>query len=182
MQNQPDDQPVVATTRHWVEKVVIGLNLCPFASFPWKAGKIRIRVSQADSSKTLADDLVDELLFLDQADPAEWETTLLVHPGTLTDFSDYNEFLDVADGILQALGLVGTIQVASFHPNYCFADAPDDDPANLTNRSPWPTLHLLREASIERAVASVDAPEQIYQRNIETLRKLGHEGWLELMP
>ncbi len=182
MTTNKDESAVALATRHWLETVVIGLNLCPFAKYPYQAHQVRIRISQAASVEELASDLADELLLLDQADPAECETTLLVHPGTLADFDDYNEFLDVADGILETLGLEGILQIASFHPDYRFADTAEDDPANLTNRSPWPTLHLLREASIERAVASVVAPEQIYQRNIETLRRLGRQGWLKLMP
>ncbi|MFU8831411.1 MAG: DUF1415 domain-containing protein [Wenzhouxiangella sp.] len=182
MTTNKDESAIALATRHWLEKVVIGLNLCPFAKYPYQSKQVRIRVSQACSSEALTSDLADELLFLDKADPAECETTLLVHPGTLGNFDDYNEFLDVADGVLETLGLEGILQIASFHPDYCFEGAEQEDAANFTNRSPFPMLHLLREASIERAVASIEAPEQIYQRNIETLRKLGRQGWLKLMP
>lgn len=181
MSNAPDRQSVVEATRHWLEKVVIGLNLCPFAGLPWKQGRVRLQVSKASSPEQLAQDLVDELLALKNADPAESETTLLIHPNVLGDFLDYNDFLDVADGLLEELGLDGTIQVASFHPDYQFADSEPDDPANCTNRSPYPMLHLLREASIEAATANLAKPEAIFERNIETMRGIGVEGWKRLM-
>jgi len=177
--SQPD--AVLEATRRWLEKSVIGLNLCPFAAVPWRQGRVRLRVSEATSLQRLAEDLADELLALNQADPAECETTLLVHPRVLGDFLDYNDFLDIADGLLEQLELDGILQVASFHPDYQFADSPPDDPANCTNRSPWPMLHLLREASIEAATANHPDPDAIYERNIETLRALGMEGWRELI-
>lgn len=181
MANAPDLQSAVEATRHWLEKVVIGLNLCPFAGLPWRQGRVRLRVSEADSPEQLAEDLLDELQALKNADPVECETTLLIHPNVLNDFLEYNDFLDVADQLLEELSLDGTIQVASFHPDYQFADSEPDDPANCTNRSPFPMLHLLREASIEAATASLAAPEAIYERNIETMRKLGVVGWKRLM-
>src|SRR6056297_3198720 len=171
----------VEATRRWLEQAVIGLNLCPFAGQPWRQGRVRLRVSEATSPQQLAEDLADELLALNEVDPAERETTLLIHPHVLDDFLDYNDFLDIADRLLEQLELDGVLQVASFHPDYRFADSPPDDPANCTNRSPWPMLHLLREASIEAATADHPAPEAIYQRNIETMRELGVEGWKKLI-
>jgi len=160
---------------------VIGLNLCPFAASPWRQGRVRFRVSEAADPHQLAQDLADELLALQASDPAECETTLLIHPRTLNDFFDYNDFLDLADRLLEDLALDGTIQIASFHPDYRFADTQAHDPANCTNRSPYPMLHLLREASIEAATASMTDPDSIYERNIEKLRELGMDGWKALM-
>lgn len=176
-----DHDRVICATVHWLEAAVIGLNLCPFAGVPWRQGRVRLRVSDARTQQQLAEELVEELLALDAADPTECETTLLVHPGVLGDFGDYNDFLDVADGLLQQLGLEGTLQLASFHPDYCFADSAPDDPANCSNRSPYPMLHLLRESSIEAATARLAGPEAIYERNIRTLRELGMSGWNALM-
>ncbi len=172
---------VIDATRHWLEQVVIGLNLCPFAGLPWRQGRIRFRVSEATDEQQLAEDLVDELLALHKAEPAECETSLLIHPRVLGEFLDYNDFLDVADRLLEDLALDGILQIASFHPDYRFADSAPDDPANCSNRSPWPMLHLLREASIERATANLPNPEAIFERNIKTLRELGKDGWKALM-
>jgi len=176
-----DNQHVVEATRHWLEQVVIGLNLCPFAAVPWRQGRIRFQVSEATSEQQLALDLADELLALQAADPAQCETSLLIHPQMLGDFLDYNDFLDLADRLLEDLALDGTLQIASFHPHYRFADSAPDDPANCTNRSPYPMLHLLREASIEAATARMPDPQAIFERNIKTMRELGTDGWKALM-
>lgn len=181
MPESSENQRAVEATRQWLEKVVIGLNLCPFAASPWRRGRIRFRVSEATSQQQLAQDLGDELLALQACDPAERETTLLIHPHVLSDFFDYNDFLEDADRLLEELELDGTIQVASFHPDYQFADSQPDDPANCTNRSPYPMLHLLREASIEAATAGLADPELIFERNIKTMRQLGMDGWEALM-
>ena len=170
----------IEDTRRWLEAAVIGLNLCPFAKAVHAKGQIRWVSSEARDRESLLADLVQELHFLAAADPQAVETTLLVHPHVLTDFLDFNDFLDVADAALAELGLEGTLQVASFHPHYCFAGSEPSDIANHTNRSPHPTLHLLREASIEGAVASVPDAARIYERNIETLQRLGHAGWQAL--
>ena len=177
---EADPERVVAATRRWIERAVVGLNLCPFARPAIAEDRIRFAVSDATTPEALTEDLARELEALAQADPAEVETTLLIHPRVLTDFLDFNDFLDVADAVLAQLALTGGIQVASFHPDYRFVDTQPDDIENCTNRSPYPTLHLLREASIERAVATLADPAQIYERNIETLRRLGHEGWRRL--
>lgn len=171
---------VIAATRNWLERAVIGLNLCPFAKAVHGKGQIRWVLSEARDPEVLLADLVRELRFLDSADAEAVETTLLVHPNVLGDFLDFNDFLDLADAALEELGLEGTLQVASFHPQYQFADSEPGDIANHTNRSPHPTLHLLREASIERAVASVPDAAGIYERNIQTLQRLGHAGWQAL--
>lgn len=179
-ESSENHQRVIQATRQWLEEVVIGLNLCPFAASPWRQGRVRFRVSEATSQQQLAEDLVDELLALQACDPAECETTLLIHPQVLVDFLDYNDFLALADRLLEDLALDGTIQIASFHPDYQFADSQPDDPANCTNRSPYPMLHLLREASIEAATANMPNPEGIYERNIKTLQELGIDGWKAL--
>lgn len=170
----------IEDTRRWLEAAVIGLNLCPFAKAVHGKGQIRWVLSEARDPEVLLADLVRELRFLDSADAEAVETTLLVHPNVLGDFLDFNDFLDLADAALEELGLEGTLQVASFHPQYQFADSEPGDIANHTNRSPHPTLHLLREASIERAVASVPDAAGIYERNIQTLQRLGHAGWQAL--
>ncbi len=168
---------VIAATRAWLEKAVIGLNLCPFARPAYAGDRIRYAVSAATSEQALLADLERELETLAEASPTGIETTLLIHPQVLGDFLDYNDFLEVAEAAIIALDLEGIIQVASFHPDYQFADTGADDISNFTNRSPYPTLHLLREDSIERAVASHPDTDAIYQRNIETMRKLGRAGW-----
>jgi len=171
-------EEIVEATKEWLEKVVIGLNLCPFAK-PVQ-NRIRYAFSGAETPEALQRDLAEELRILAAADPDEIETTLLIHPRVLTDFLDYNDFLDVADDTLADLELVGEIQIASFHPEYQFAGTGPDDVENYTNRSPYPMLHLLREASVDRAVAAFPDASRIYERNIETLRALGHEGWRRL--
>lgn len=181
MTESAEHAAVVQATRRWMEKSVIGLDLCPFAAVPWRAGRVRLQVSDATRRQQLAEDLTDELLALNEADPAEWETTLLIHPHVLDDFADYNDFLDLADGLLERLMLDGVLQIASFHPDYRFADSPPDDAAHCTNRSPYPTLHLLRESSIEAAVANHPGPGAIYERNIRTLREMGREAWERLV-
>jgi hypothetical protein len=176
-----NDAAVLAATRRWVERAVVGLNLCPFARAPFVQQRLRFRVSHARTEVALLDDLRDELVALDAADPLTRETTLIIHPGVLTDFLAYNDFLDAADAALLALGLEGELQVASFHPDYRFADASADAIENCTNRSPYPMLHLLRESSIERALETMVDTDDIYRRNMETLRRLGVDGWRALM-
>jgi hypothetical protein len=170
------EHPVIQETRDWLEKAVIGLNLCPFAKPVHIAGRIRYAVSQAETPQALLADLLVELQTLAAADPEKIETTLLIHPRVLTDFLDYNDFLDVADAALEELDLIGEIQVASFHPRYQFEGTGPDDIENYTSRSPYPMLHLLREESVDRAVAAFPETDRIPERNIETLRSLGSEG------
>ena len=158
---------------------MIGLNLCPFAAGPYREHRVRFVVSEQRTASGLVMDLRSELLDLQAEDPRRRETTLIIHPWVLTDFIEYNDFLEVCDLTVREQGLEGEIQVASFHPQYQFADTQSDDISNHTNRSPFPMLHLLREASVERAVAAGDT-EEIYRRNIRTLRELGHSGWLRL--
>jgi len=175
------DDPAIAVTRAWLEKAVIGLNLCPFAKSVHVSGRIRWRVSAATTADQLLADLGDELRLLAASDPDLVDTTLLIHPHVLGDFLDYNDFLDLVDAALDALGLADVLQVASFHPQYQFADTAPDDISNYTNRAPYPTLHLLRHASVDRAVAAFPEASAIFDVNIETMRRLGHPGWRRLM-
>jgi hypothetical protein len=176
----PDADAVIARTRAWIERAVIGLNLCPFAKAVYVKERIRYAVSAAETPEALLADLERELSHLAARPAEETDTTLLIHPRVLTDFLDYNDFLDVAEEAVERLGLAGVLQVASFHPRYQFADTKPDDITNFTNRSPWPTLHLLREASIDDAVAAFPEADEIYLRNMQTLRRLGRKGWDEL--
>ena len=178
---QPPENPEVAATRRWLEHAVIGLNLCPFARAPYIKDRVRFRASLATDEDQLVADLAEELGLLAAAEPDGIETTLLIHPHVLQDFYDFNDFLEIADATLQALGLEGELQVASFHPQYQFADSAPDAIENCTNRSPFPTLHLLRESSIDRAIEVIEDTDEIYRRNIETLRGLGWEGWKKLL-
>ncbi len=178
--NDDTDETVLRDTRRWLERAVIGQNLCPFAKAVHVKNQIRWVVSQATDEQGLMDDLVRELRLLADTDPDEIDTTLLIHPHVLGDFLDYNDFLELAEAAVAELELEGELQVASFHPDYQFADAPVDDVSHSTNRSPYPTLHLLRESSIDRAVAAFPDADAIFERNIETLRRLGDAGWKAL--
>jgi hypothetical protein len=162
----------LADTRTWLEQAVIGLNLCPFAKAVHSKGQIRWVLSQATQPRELLGELVAELKTLATADPEVIDTTLLVCPGLLHDFLEFNDFLDVAEGALEDLGLEGQLQIASFHPHFRFDGTEPDDAGNLSNRSPHPTLHLLREDSVERAVAAFPEAEAIFERNIETLEAM----------
>jgi uncharacterized protein len=169
--------PALEDTRRWLERAVIGLNLCPFAKAVHQKQQIRWVESSARDEPALVAELGVELQRLADADPETIDTTLLVHPHVLQDFEDFNDFLGVAEALLEELELDGILQVASFHPGYRFDGVPADDPGNFSNRSPYPTLHLLREDSIERAVEAFPDAAEIYERNIETLQRLGPEGW-----
>ncbi len=175
------DEDPIAATRRWLQRAVIGLNLCPFAKAVQARDQIRYVLSEATTPEALLEELATELAWLNDTDPAGVDTTLLIHPRVLTDFYDYNDFLDQADAAVDALGLEGEIQVASFHPDYRFAGTGFDDAGNCTNRSPYPMLHLLREASVERAVAAYPDPDTIVDRNIETLEELGGEEYRKLL-
>lgn len=159
---------------------MIGLNLCPFAKPVLLKNQIRFHASAASTEEELLIDLRNELTLLARVAPEETDTTLLIHPHVLNDFLEYNAFLNAAEELLVELELEGVIQVASFHPDYCFADTDPRDVSNCTNRSPFPTLHLIRESSLERAINSHPDTSEIYKANIETMRKLGHAGWRRL--
>jgi hypothetical protein len=170
-------EAAIAATKLWLERAVIGLNLCPFAKGVHVKNQIRYVVSDARTPEELLQDVLNEFEVLAEASPAEIDTTLLIHPHVLTDFLDYNDFLEVVDAALEDVELDGELQVASMHPQYQFAETELDDITNYTNRSPYPTLHLLREDSIDKAVEAFPEAEQIFDKNIETMRKLGREGW-----
>ena len=176
----PDMQVVIADTRAWVERAVIGLNLCPFAKSVEVKGQVHYAVSQALTTQALLEDLIFELNQLVSGDSIDMDTTLLIATGCLDDFLDFNDFLVLADRALVDLDLDGVIQIASLHPQYQFAGTRADDITNYTNRSPYPTLHLLREDSIDRAVAAFPEAESIFERNMATLKRLGLDGWAAL--
>jgi hypothetical protein len=180
MRPDSDDAAVIAATRDWVDRAVIGLNLCPFAKSVQVKGQVRYVVTRAATPEELLAVLDQELQHLAAADPEQVDTTLLIHPEVLAEFLDFNDFLDRADQLLAGRRLEGVLQIASFHPGYQFAGTAPDDISNFTNRSPWPTLHLLREDSIDRAVAAFPEAEEIYERNMQTLDRLGLEGWRAL--
>ena len=172
LMTDPDDtDSITASVRRWVESVVVDLNLCPFAGRELRRERIRFAVTPATTEAQLLASLQTELEWLD-THPAI-ETTLLIHPRVLPDFGDYNQFLDTADDLLGAMGVDGIYQLASFHPHYQFADTAADDVENYTNRSPYPMLHLLREQSLERSIASYPDTEQIPRRNIALMKRLG---------
>ncbi len=171
----------IADTRRWIERAVIGLNLCPFAKAVVAKGQVRYVLCEADTPEALLETLGTELAHLRDTPSDALDTTLIVHPQVLADFLDYNDFLDSADVLVAELGLEGELQVASFHPQYRFAGSAPDDIENCTNRSPWPTLHLLREDSVARALAACPDPDEIVERNIATLRQLGADGWRTLL-
>jgi hypothetical protein len=172
-----ESQKYIDDTIRWLEHAVIGLNLCPFAKAVHAKGQVRYFVSKAATPEELLTDLIRELQYLAEADPDRTDTTLLIHPHALNDFLDYNDFIDVADAAVVELDLDGVLQVASFHPQYQFADTEPDDITNYTNRSPYPTLHLIREASVDRAVAAFPDAADIFEKNMETMERLGPEGW-----
>ncbi len=162
-----------STVRHWLESVVIELNLCPFAKRELINDRVRFAETDARTEVQLLQALEAELERL--VGDASIETTLLIHPQVLADFADYNQFLELADGLLLQMELDGVFQIASFHPDYQFADTHPDDAENYTNRSPFPLLHLLREESLARAIEHTPDVDQIPIRNIQTMNELGTE-------
>lgn len=175
-----DHEEVLAAMRLWVEKAVIGLNLCPFAKSVYVKNQVRFVVSEAKHLDGFLEDLDRELDFLAAANPEEVDTTLLIHPALLPDFADFNDFTVIAESAVVEHDLEGIIQVASFHPRFQFANTEPDDIGNYTNRAPFPTLHLIREESLARAVEAFPDAEAIFGRNIETLNRLGLAGWRAL--
>lgn len=174
------EEDVQRDTRNWLERAVIGLNLCPFAKAVYVKGQVRVQVSRAVDAQTVLGELAAELQLLSGSDPAAHDTTLLVVPRCLEDFLDFNDVVARGETLVRKLGFEGEIQLASFHPQFQFAGVEPDDISNYTNRAPYPTLHLLREASIDRAVAAFPDAADIYEANIEVLRRLGHAGWAAL--
>ena len=176
----PDSATVTDHTRQWLEKAVIGLNLCPFAKAPHVKNLVRISVSQARHLDGFLEDLDRELQLLGDTPADELETTLLVHPTLFPDFDTFNQTLDIADAAVVDNGLEGIVQIAPFHPDFQFEGTDSDDIGNYTNRSPYPTLHLIREDSIAKAAQAFPDASAIFERNIALLEKMGHEGWDKL--
>lgn len=178
----PEDNAVMKETQDWLIQAVIGLNLCPFAKAVHVKNQIRYCVSSAKTVEALLEELAKELEFLAESPRDKVDTTLLIHPEVLQDFLDYNDFLELADQLLEDLDLDGQLQIASFHPDYQFAGTDIDDITNFTNRSPYPTLHLIREDSIDEAVKAFPQAEAIFETNMATMEKLGLSGWKKLFP
>ena len=176
----PDSATVTDHTRQWLEKAVIGLNLCPFAKAPHVKNLVRISVSQARHLDGFLEDLDRELQLLGDTPADELETTLLVHPTLFPDFDTFNQMLDIADAAVVDNGLEGIVQIAPFHPDFQFEGTDSDDIGNYTNRSPYPTLHLIREDSIAKAAQAFPDASAIFERNIALLEEMGHEGWDKL--
>ena len=173
-------ETVIADTVRWLERAVIGLNLCPFAKGVHTKGQIHYVVSEATDARGLLEDLQRELEALAEISPEKRDTTLLMAPQCLEDFLDFNDFLELVDELVEAMDLGGILQVASFHPRFQFDGTTEDDVTNATNRAPYPTLHLLREDSIDQAVEAFPEAETIYERNMQVLGELGAQGWAAL--
>lgn len=177
---QVTTETAIDDTRVWLERAVIGLNLCPFAKSVHVKGQVHYVVSRAETPQAFLQDLIVELNALNDSDPVVRDTTLLIAPDCLADFLDFNDFLAEADQALVDLDLDGVLQIANLHPDYQFAGTRADDITNFTNRSPYPTLHLLREDSIDRAVDAFPDAESIFERNMETMERIGTAGWAAL--
>ena len=180
MMTTVNDEEVLAATRRWLEQAVIGLNLCPFAKSVYVKDQVRLVVSRARHLDAFLDDLDRELELLKTTPAEQVDTTLLIHPTLFPDFMVFNDFLNVADEVLEEHELEGVIQIAPFHPDFVFEGEDEGDMSHFTNRSPFPTLHLIREESLEKAIASFGDTDVIYERNIDTLRTLGLSGWKRL--
>ena len=177
----PDqERSAIEDTQKWLLEAVVGLNLCPFAKAVVVKDMVRYRVCASAEPADVLTMLREELQHLAEADPDKLDTTLLIAPNALPDFLDFNDFLAECDAVLMDLALEGVLQVADFHPHYQFGGTDVDDIENFTNRTPYPTLHLLREASIDKAVAAYPDASLIFERNMEILNKLGHAGWAQL--
>jgi len=177
-----NDNHIITQTQHWLEEVVIGLNLCPFAAKPNRNKQIKIEVSHAKTEEKLLEDILAQLMILDSTTAQQLETTLVVIPDMLQDFYDYNLFLDWVDALIKQQNWEGIFQVATFHPDYCFGGAHPDDDENLTNRSPLPVLHLIREQSMERVLKHYPDPESIPENNIQRVESLSDEEKRRLFP
>ena len=174
------EEEILATTKHWLEAAVIGLNLCPFAKVVYVKNQVRLVVSKARHADNLLEELDRELDLLVATPASEIDTTLLIHPTLFDDFLDFNDFLGIAEGVVEEHGLEGVIQLASFHPKFQFDGTEVDDISNYTNRAPFAILHLLREDSVDRAVEAFPQADAIFDTNIATLEKLGLAGWKSL--
>lgn len=176
------DEPILKEVNRWLEQVVIGLNLCPFATWPQQQKQIRFAITPCDTEACLLQALHDECILLENTPAQEIETTLLIIPNLLHDFYDYNDFLDLVEGLIEEHDWHGVFQVATFHPNYQFGGTQPNDDENLTNRSPYPILHLLREVSLEKAIEHYPNTEEIPERNIDTVTQLSLAQKKSLFP
>ncbi|MDJ0740720.1 MAG: DUF1415 domain-containing protein [Gammaproteobacteria bacterium] len=182
MSDQPHgDDAVLRATRDWLERFVIGLGLCPFAAAPFNGGRIRFAVTHADAIDDIYQDFLSLLYDMFTCEPGDVETALLVLSRGLPAFDDYLDALALLDQVIVEAGAEGLVQVASFHPDYRFDGAPVDDPANYSNRSPFPMFHLIREDGLSAALESIDDPGAIPARNVARLRALGVAGIRELV-
>lgn len=177
-----DNKKITIQTQQWLTNVIVGLNLCPFAKQFVLANSIRLAVSESMTTEQLLEDFVTEIELLKNTDTEKLETTLLIIPAMLSEFKDYNQFLDLIDDLLIQFNLLGIFQVASFHPDYCFAGAVPDDNENLTNRSPYPILHILREDSVAKAIASYPSIDDVPGRNVKRVEELSSQQRLQLFP
>ncbi len=182
MSSTTDTQAIAATVNQWLDDVVIGLNLCPFAAKPQRNQQIKIFVSQADKEESLLEDILAQFTTLEETPVSELETTLVVVPNMLQDFWDYNQFIDWVEALISQQGWEGTYQVATFHPDYCFAGTEPDDAENLTNRAPYPIFHLIREESMEKVLRHYPNPEAIPDTNIARVSALTEEERRQLFP
>ena len=178
--SHPCASQVLDDTRRWLERAVIGLNLCPFAKAVHVKGLVHLAACAADDVPGVVEHLHAEISDLLATEPSRRDTTLLVVPRGFDQFLLFNDLVRQGERLLQRRKLAGVLQLASFHPAFVFAGAAEDDIANFSNRSPWPTLHLLREESMDRAVAAFPDAEAIYETNIRTLERLGPAGWQAL--
>ncbi|WP_428775906.1 DUF1415 domain-containing protein [Vibrio sp.] len=175
-------EQISAEVDQWLNDVVIGLNLCPFAAKPQRNQQIKIFVSQASDEQSLLEEMLQQLLELEQSQPEQLETTLVVVPDMLSDFDHYNQFIDWAEALIDQNGWQGTFQLATFHPNYCFYGAAPEDAENLTNRSPYPIFHLIREESMEKVLQHYPNPEAIPDNNIARVSALTESERCQLFP
>lgn len=180
LQHPISDEIILAHTRAWLEKAIIGLNLCPFAKAVYAKNQVKLIVSHARHLDGFLEDLDRELLYLANCSPEETDTSLLIHPELFEDFLLFNDMMELADQAIIEHELEGVIQLAPFHPEFQFEGTSTDDISNYTNRSPYPTIHLIRESSIDKAVASIPNPDSIFERNIALLKEMGDEGWAAL--
>ncbi|WP_434777988.1 DUF1415 domain-containing protein [Neisseria sp. Ec49-e6-T10] len=180
LQHSSSDEIILAHTRTWLEKAIIGLNLCPFAKAVYAKNQVKLIVSHARHLDGFLEDLDRELLFLANCPPEETDTSLLIHPRLFEDFLLFNDMMELADQAIIDNQLEGVIQLAPFHPEFQFEGTNVEDISNYTNRSPYPTLHLIRESSIDKALTTMLNPDSIFERNIALLEEMGHEGWATL--
>lgn len=176
MKNDESKEQVIALTERWLRDIVIGFNLCPFAKQPYMKGQVKIVVAESADTEEVFDFLIDEMMLLTSVEKSELETTLVVCPSVLKDFEDYLGFLDIANSALYELGFEGELQLASFHPDYRFADEDKHDQSNFTNRSPYPIFHIIREESLTQINENI---EKIPERNIKLMREMSKEDLKE---